>query len=151
VALDSAILPLALYFEPEEIAAASISLASKIFKSSKPRFTSRHFHKKTKEINQNSLGHSSELSSKELTGKEIIIKYFGGVALAEVDLDQNYMISCRTEEDLKRAQPNWFKHLFDRDILSESTSGNEKVTDLQMLGFPHENYWISMHQVQLLC
>ena len=41
VAIDSCILPLALYFEPEEIAAASIALASKIFKMSKPRFTNR--------------------------------------------------------------------------------------------------------------
>ena len=38
VAIDSAILPLALYFEPNEIAAACIAIGSHLFRQSQPVF-----------------------------------------------------------------------------------------------------------------
>ena len=51
VVADSSIMPLALYFEPEEIAAACLSLGSLIFRESIPRFTASSCRPKVKEIN----------------------------------------------------------------------------------------------------
>lgn len=51
VALDSCILPLALHFEPEEIAAACINVAQKMFRIQKPKFTNPSITSKAKDIN----------------------------------------------------------------------------------------------------
>ena len=51
VVLDSNILPISLYFEPEEIAAACISVANLIFNKSKPKFLAFNYTETVKNIN----------------------------------------------------------------------------------------------------
>ena len=69
IVLDSNILPLSLYFEPEEIAAACISIANLIFNESVPKFMFVDYTKEIKKINS----HGSEVKK---TGTEIIMNTF---------------------------------------------------------------------------
>jgi hypothetical protein len=51
VAIDVCILPIPLYFEPEEIAAACIAVGAHIFSITKPKFVSPYFKSKATDIN----------------------------------------------------------------------------------------------------
>ena len=133
IALDSAILPLALYFEPEEIAAACLGLGSIVFKQTFPRFQQPQLTQmavmstRLKEINS----HSSNNQGQKLTGEQVLSKYFPATPWINLDLTKNYY-KLTDQDELKKAQPYWFK------FLSVKTNKNDPE------GI------ISMHQVDFL-
>ena len=102
VVLDANILPLSVYFEPEEIAAACISIASLIFNKSIPKFLAHNYTETIKSIN-------SGLFNNKKTGSEILLKYFEYEKLIDFDIE-----SFNFDENDK--QPFWF------DILIQSSN-----------------------------
>ena len=67
IILESSILPLSLYFEPEEIAAACISISNFMFNESIPKFLANNYTENVKNINSSFLS-----SAKSKKGNEII-------------------------------------------------------------------------------
>ena len=107
IAIDSSILPIALYFEPEEIAASCIGLGSELFRESIPRFTNPTYKNQIKELNNRG-------STNELTGKMILEKYFVNMSIAELNLGKNYL--TMNEDEIKQETPLWFKFLNNTNV-----------------------------------
>jgi hypothetical protein len=83
MALESTILPLALHFEPTEIAIACIALASHNFLSSYPSFKVPGFHEDIKHLNNG--------VKQEMTGHQLFKRYFKNIRFPELDISKTYM------------------------------------------------------------
>ena len=77
---ESTILPLSLYFEPEEIAVACIGLATHSFMASYSSFKVAHFCEEIKRING---------SKQDMNGAYLMKTYFKQIKLPELKIDEN--------------------------------------------------------------
>ena len=113
VAIDACILPIPLYFEPEEIAAACIAVGAHLFANSKPVFVNNHFKSKAREIN-NSNSYSVSVNSVKkplLTGKQIWDEKCGkNSSFPTFDFLRDWN-EIKDDQTLKTSQPDWFKHI----------------------------------------
>lgn len=83
IAIESTILPLALHFEPIEIAVACIGLASNQFSNSFSSYKVPGFHDDIKYVNA--------LGKHDMTGNQLFKKHFKNVKFPEMNIERTYM------------------------------------------------------------
>jgi len=90
VAQASSILPVALYFEPEEIAISSLSIAQQLFRFSFPTFVGQCSHKELEKINQ--VNADPALSAEDkLSGEQIIRQFWHHNDFIHFDFSKNFL------------------------------------------------------------
>ena len=112
VAIDSTILPLALYFEPEEIAAACVAIGSFIFRQSYPVFSSNCQSSQLRYINKNNTaivasGGGGAQAPLQISGQELTTKYFKEFDLPNLDIYKCYL-EITDQEIILKETPVWF-------------------------------------------